>query len=32
MASNPTTVFDETFAAIEGLALINGAFSLAAAG
>jgi beta-lactamase class A len=32
MASNPTTVFDETYAAIEGLALINGAFSLAAAG
>jgi hypothetical protein len=31
MVSNPTTTFDETFAAVEGIALINGAFSLATA-
>jgi beta-lactamase class A len=31
MVSNPATAFDETYAAVEGIALINGAFSLAAA-
>jgi hypothetical protein len=31
MGSNPATVFAGTYAAIEGLALINGASSLAAA-
>jgi beta-lactamase class A len=31
MVSNPVTAFDETYAAVEGIALVNGAFSLAAA-
>ena len=31
MVSNPVTAFDETYAAVEGIALVKGAFSLAAA-